>query len=155
MDQVLAFFNLTHDDVRMIPVGVVLFVIFWQIFARVFVKPYLKLIETREEATSGAQSEAQSKEAEAQAILAQYEDRLTTARVHAMKRRLDELESVKQETVALIAKAESDAAEETKRGRADIQKKLDSIRASVMGDADSMADMIVQRLKAPRKEQGV
>lgn len=146
MESLLKLFSLTPQDVQMIPVGALFFVVLWWLLARVVFKPYLALIEAREAATTGAVDTSREILARAAEIRASCGQRLGAERLDAVKRKLVAIGEAKKNATAVTEEAERQAQATLKQGRVEIARDIEAVRSESMRDADALADMIVEKV---------
>ena len=147
--KILKNFDLVPFDVLMIGVGAALFVVLWRVLARVFFIPYLTLVEAREQATSGADLAAGDMRKRAEQIRRNYENRITAARVEAVKEKLDAVQAAKREAARILDKAEGQAQETLRSARWDMGRKIGELRTEILREADRIAGQIVDKLMRP------
>ncbi len=154
MAEILKNFDLNLLDAQMIAVCAVLFVVLWKTLGKVLFGPYLTLVEARERATVGASDTAQAELAKAKAISEDYEQKLMTARVAAMEKKLAAVSKAKSEADSIVEKAEDNAQELVRSVRWEMAKKVDELRTKAFGEVDALSDMIVNRVKNPTTRRG-
>jgi F-type H+-transporting ATPase subunit b len=149
MENLLKTLDLVPRDVIMIVLWAFLFYGFILLMRRFFFGPYLKLIEARESATEGTSADAAAKQAEAQRMLEEFENRILEARVALTKEKLESLSKAKQEVAASIESAESEAAAYILRNREEIARRMEALRRETFNDADKMAEDLAGKLLQP------
>lgn len=140
-------FDLTEHDIKMIPVGIVLFFAFWKAMERFVFNPYLNLFEAREKATSGSEDLAQEILTSAKDVDSKFDKEIATARKEAVSKKLDAIEDAKKEAAALIEKAEDDSLAKTLEARKSIESEVEKIRETLNADVDSLSNEIVEKIK--------
>lgn len=148
MAELLKTFDLAPQDLKMIIVWAICFVALWQILARVLFNPYLRLVESREAVTTGAGESAKLQLAQADELLAQYEDRLTQARVNGMKEKMAIINRTRSEAQEILEKSERAAQDKIRANREDLQNRLTALKSELERDCDSMVSEISNKLKA-------
>lgn len=143
--------ELNAMDVRMIPVGGLLFFIFWRLMAEGVFKPYLKLFEAREAATIGSLDAANEIISEAKKLEAEYEDGVFNARKKAVSDKLLKLEEIKKENTAALSEAESKAAEITEQSRKNLEVKISELRSSLDSKVEELSGEVVEKIKIKPK----
>ena len=147
MTELLKTFDLNLEDLKMIFVWAVCFVAIWQLLARTLFGPYIKLAEEREAVTTGAEINAKEQNKLADELTAQFEDRMTVARVNAMKIKLAALNKARTEAQGIIEKAESGAQDKLKTNRDQLKVRLDAMRKDLERECDNMVAMITEKVK--------
>lgn len=109
-------------------------------------KPYLRMREARDAGMDGARRDAENLSAEADAKLAEYEDKLTSARARAIEERRNIRAEAAQhlEEITSSARASSQAAIEA--AHAKVKSEAASARAELLPKAESLATQIVTKL---------
>ncbi|MBX7142947.1 MAG: hypothetical protein K1X79_00700 [Oligoflexia bacterium] len=149
MESLLKNFDLVPLDALMILVSAVLFVILWRTLAQVLFNPYIRLIEARERATVGATEGAQSDRQKAEAVTQQYEQQLLNARIAAMQGKLAVVDNAKAQAAQVIEKAEGQAQEDVRSVRWQIANQRESIKTKSLSQVQTLADLIIARVKNP------
>jgi F-type H+-transporting ATPase subunit b len=149
MENLLKNFDVVPFDVVMIIASAALFVVLYRTMGKFVFGPYLDLIESRERATIGAEGAAATEREQAQTIEKEYQDRLMAARVSAMEKKIANLNSAKAEADAVVEKAEGSAQELLRSVRWEMARQIDETRNKTHADVDSLAEMIVERVKNP------
>ena len=139
--------DLTPWDLKMIPVGMLAFFLFWKAMEKFVFAPFLRLNIEREAITSGAMDTAQDLLAEAESIQQKYTDKINEARATAVKAKLDKLETARKEASEIIAQAENQAATIIESARSDLETNANKIRTDLLSEIESLANDIVQKLK--------
>jgi F0F1-type ATP synthase membrane subunit b/b' len=146
MESLLKMFSLTVQDAQMIPFGALFFIVLWLSLSRFVFKPYLALIEARERATSGAVDSIREKLARAAELRQGVEQKIGTERFAAVKQKLETISVAKQSATRVVEEAEIAAQTTLKEGRAQIARDVETVRTRTIGEADGLAEMIVQKL---------
>ena len=149
MSEILKSFDLVPLDAIMIAVSAALFVVLWKTLGKALFEPYVALVEARESATIGANDTAYAERAKASALYEDYEQKLMSARVAAMEKKLSAISKAKEEADGLVEKAEDAAQELVRSVRWEMAKSVDELRTKAFGEVDALADMIVSRVKNP------
>ncbi len=123
-----------------------LFLILWFVATKMLFKPYLKMREDRTAGIDGAREEAVKMGEEADARMADYEDRLAKARDRA----LDEQRKIRAEATAhqreVTDKAREQALSAMEQSFVAVREQTDAARADLMPRADELARDIASRL---------
>ena len=146
---ILTTFSLTVLDGVMIPIGVVSFVIFWKVMEHVFWGPYLQLIEAREAATVGAGSRAGDVLAEAKKIRMEYDEKLNSARVAAVRDKLSKVREAADKAAVIVGDAEERAKDDRVKEREAIQSDMEELRRELVGKVEEMASGVVEKVASP------
>lgn len=146
MEALLKTFDLTLMDGMMVPIVAVFFVIFWWTLRSVLFDPFLNLIETRERLTDGALTTANDVKSNTAQILEEYNSRIFNARAENMKSKLTDVANAKAEASQIIQKAEDEVQELVRNERWQIQQNISELRKSVLGEADSLAKTLVEKV---------
>lgn len=140
--------ELTAMDVKMIPVGGLLFFIFWKAMeAKVFI-PYLKLFEAREAATVGSVGIANEIESEARSLQEQYKQGIFNARKDAVQQKLEKLEIVKKDNTAVLTEAETKASQISDNARKELEAKMAELSNSLNQKVENLSEEVVNKIKA-------
>jgi F-type H+-transporting ATPase subunit b len=111
---------------------------------RFLFRPYLKMRDEREAGMAGARKEAESLSAEADAKLADYEEKLAQARSRAQEERRKirteasehlrkVTEEAREKAQSAIEAADKKVSEETTRAREELLPKADALAADMVG----------------------
>ena len=136
----LKTFNLEPDEPQMIILGVVFVAVLLRALKSSLFDPYLNLIESREKGAADTTAKAAS-------LRREYESRVSTARIEAMKKKLATLASARTEASAIADKAEGSAQEEIRKVRWDLASRMDELRGGASKEVDAMVESIVKRIK--------
>jgi F-type H+-transporting ATPase subunit b len=131
-----------------LPLMAVQVVVLTFILNALFFRPVGKAVEDREGYITTSRAEAKQKLAQAERLEADLREQLRSARLEAQKLVQDaeqDSDRLYREALA-VAQAESIAARE--QARREIDAERDSALGQLRGDADRLADMIVDRLLA-------
>lgn len=111
-------------------------------------KPYLAMRDKRDEGIRGARDEADRLSAEADAQLADYEDKLAAARskAQAEQRKIRTEAAAHEQKVTSEARAEALARIETAKQK--VASETEAARTELMPKADELANQIVDKLLA-------
>jgi F-type H+-transporting ATPase subunit b len=113
---------------------------------RLLVAPLLRTVEERQERTSGALEEAERLTAESREHAAALEARLSDGRSRAQARRAAILSDAEAQERTLLDAARADAAQAIESVRSAVQSELAQARATLSGDARSLAREAATRL---------
>lgn len=139
--------DLTASDVKMIPVGAVLFFMFWKFFDGLVFNKYLKLHEEREAAGSGAEVSAENKIEEAKQLTAEYEEKLHAARVEFTKEKLTKVDLAKKAAHTEISRASKQAEESLTESREKLASQAERIREDLNSQVDALSRELTDKIK--------
>ena len=127
-------------------VQLTVFLLFFYLFNKILVQPMLSVFEKRHTLTDGAREQARVSVKDAEAKIAEYEDRIAEARRNALEEsKAIRAEATQKERELLDAKkAECNATVEA--GLAGVQKAYEDATAQLEGAAKETADRIVERI---------
>ena len=132
------------DNTAFVQFGIFVVMAFFS--TQLLFKPYLRMREQRDEGMDGARKQAESLSAEADAKLADYEEKLASARARAQEERrkirgeaADHLQSITEKARASAQKAVLAANEK-------VQTETESARSDLMPKAESLAGEMVTKL---------
>ncbi len=134
----------------MIPVGAVLFFLFYKAISAKLFAPFVGLFEAREQETVGAESRAAESSKEANDLTLQYEAEVRDARARAMEERDKILSQAKKEASQSLNQARDSAEELIRNARWEMAGSLDDLRKSAAKEADQLVEAIVEKAKSPR-----
>ena len=140
-------FKLTTEDVYMIPVGAVLFFLFWRAMDRYLFAPHLALIEAREEATQGAESSASELIEEAEKLTGEFDTSLTEARVEGVQEKLEKISTAKTAAQNTLNSSTHKAQEQLSNASEKAASDLVKVREGLSGEVDQMAELLVEKLQ--------
>lgn len=109
-------------------------------------KPYLRMREERDQGMDGARKEAESLSAEADAKLADYEQKLAAARARAQEERRTIRAEAAEHLESITAKARSSAQEAIQAAHDKVQTETEKARADLLPKADTLAGDMVTKL---------
>jgi len=138
-------FQLTAWDVKMIPVGALLFFLFWQFCNAMLFHPYLELVEDRENMTEGATSTATDTIEEAAQLIDEYEAKMTEARVEAMQLKLEALAQAKEQAKTLTDEASVTAAKALEKTRASIREQIAAAKEEAKQQVEALSQEIASK----------
>lgn len=150
MQEFLKFFDLTPLDAQMILVSIPLFVLFLRACDSALIKPFLDRINERDQLTVGAGSSAEATIQEAAALEQEYNRKINEARGAAVKARNLRVAAAKEEAAKIVQHAEAEVAQRVALERQKVRQQLQEQRTKLMGEVDSLAQGVVQKLSQPR-----
>jgi F-type H+-transporting ATPase subunit b len=109
-------------------------------------KPYLRMREARDEGMDGARKQAEALSAEADAKLADYEQKLASARSRAQEERRKIRGEAADHLQAITDKARAAAQAAVLSATKKVQTETESARAELLPKADALAGQIVGKL---------
>lgn len=109
-------------------------------------KPYLRMREARDEGMDGARKQAAALSAEADAKLADYEQKLAAARARAQEERRKIRGEASEHLQSITDKARAAAQEAVLAANKKVQTETESARADLLPKADALAGQMVSKL---------
>jgi F-type H+-transporting ATPase subunit b len=109
-------------------------------------KPYLRMREERDAGMDGARKDAENLSAEADAKLADYEDKLAKARARAQEERRKIRADAAEHLNTITSKARTSAQEAMEAATAKVAKETEAARSDLMPKADAIATEMVSKL---------
>lgn len=155
LEQILGVFALSVTDFWMICVVAAAFTLYSFVAGKVFFLPFLKNFEAREALTTGADSEASALVERASAIEAEIDERINSARIDAVKEKLEKLQGSQKEASALLLEAENDAQAVVVRGREEIHREIDQLKAELFSRVDDLASDVSRSISDNLTGSGV
>lgn len=146
MEGFLKTFDLVPFDLPMIALGAILFVGLYFILSRAIFTPLLRLLEAREAATNGTLAAAASSLKTLENLEKQFNEKVHTARMDAFNVKLSKLHKVKEESLVVVSKAESEAMHIVEKGREEISKDILAERSKALSEVDTLASMVIQKV---------
>ena len=123
-----------------------IFVVMALVSTQLLFKPYLRMREQREEGMDGARKQAEDLSAEADAKLADYEQKLASARARAQEERRKIRSEAAEHLQSVTDKARSAAQAAVKAANEKVTSETEAARAELMPKADTLATDIVSKL---------
>jgi len=109
-------------------------------------RPLLRALDLRVERTVGTRERAEKLAANADEILARYEQAVSDVRIEAEQGRRAELASARSETAARIALARADAERQIERARHEVAAALSDARTRLRAEAEPLAREAASRV---------
>lgn len=134
------------QDGYVIPIGAVLFVLFWQLMSRLVLKPFISLANQREEMTTGAEHSATAQEEKAESLIQQVETRLNSVRGELARKKVLALEEAKKEATRVVEEAQKAAADVVVKARKDIAERGASLRQTMASKVEDLAAEATNRI---------
>ena len=113
-----------------------------------------QVLEQRHALTQGAVEQAQKEIAQAEARTAEYELRLREARAEIYKAQQANRQQMMDKRGAALAEARRQAGEKVKEARTSLAATVDSSRAALRGQADALADKVIESVLKPASAGG-
>ena len=132
------------DSTAFVQFGI--FAILALVATRFLFTPYLKMREEREDGMEGARKDAENLSAEADAKLADYEEKLASARARAQEERRKIRAEAAENLQAITLKARTSAQEAMEAASKKVASETQSARAELLPKADSLATEMVSKL---------
>jgi F0F1-type ATP synthase membrane subunit b/b' len=142
----LKTFSLTTHDIFMIPVGAVLFLLFWSLSRKMLFGPAQALVELREEATSGSVAEADRISKQARVIGDQVDAAINKALFQGMKEKVEKLARIAAECNEKVAQAEQEAQQTLVIGRRDLREYERSLYDETKGRVEQLAQASMEKI---------
>ena len=132
------------DNTAFIQFGI--FVVMALASTQLLFKPYLRMREQRDEGMDGARKMAESLSAEADAKLADYEQKLASARARAQEERRKIRAEASDHLQSITDKARASAQEAMQAAADKVTTETESARADLLPKAESLASEMVSKL---------
>lgn len=145
-DTAKELFDLTGDDLFMIPIGAAGFVLFWRLLDKTLFVPVIKVIEERESLTSGAEVSAASAKSQTAELEAEYEEKLTAARIEGMQIKARTLGEARRESQQIIDTASEASLKELSLARQEIEKESQALKDVLLADSQELVDAVVEKV---------
>ena len=127
-------------------VQLAVFLLFFYLFNKILVQPMLNVFEKRHSLTDGAREEARASVKEAEAKIAEYEERISDARRSALEEgKAIRAEAMEKEREILDAK-KSETQATVEKGLAELMKSHEAATAQLETAAAETASAIVERI---------
>ena len=140
------YLDLSPKDLVMIPVGGAVFIVFWLMMDKALFRPFVTLSATREELTQGAEvSAATAKEQTAQ-LEAEYEEKLTDARVKGMQEKAKILGVARKEAQTALDEASSKSIDDIAAAREGIAKEGEALKEQLLNQSDELISAVVEKV---------
>lgn len=152
MASILQTLSLSETDAAMIPVGTILFFLFYRALSQRFFKPLIELIEERERRTTGAEHDRDTLREKTQDILNRIDVRTSLADAEIQAERRLIVENARAEAAAIIESAERQVAELLKEKRLSADEECALVRTRTFVGIDEVAEAIAQRVLEPSAE---
>ncbi len=147
MNEILKMFDLTLIDAIMIPIGSLMFLVFWRTFGMGVVKPFADLVAEREQATLGAEDRSSAVRAEASDLRENFEKQVTNARIEHLKLKFEAVAKSKAAAAQLVAQAESTAEKTLEQAHVQAETKLKELRTQAMRESDGLAQAFADKAR--------
>ncbi len=138
-------FSLTNADIKMIPVGALLFFLFWVFCDKIIFKPYVQLVEARELATTGAEDLAKDTKLKTQELEKDIEKKLLEAKVRFTQEKMDKLNIAAGESKKALDSLNQQSQSMLLEERKKISEEVKAIRDSANAKAESLVAQIVEK----------
>ena len=113
-----------------------------------------QVLEQRHALTQGAVEQAQKEIAKAEARTAEYEQRLREARAEIYKAQQANRQQMMDKRGAALAEARRQAGEKVKEARISLAATVDSSKTALRGQADALADKVIESVLKPASAGG-
>ena len=111
-------FDLTKQEIYLIPCGMLLFIAFWLEMKNLIFKPFMQLQQEREEVSKGNMENSQAIEDEADSIEKSVTRTFNESKIEMMKTKVQKIDQAKVEANQIIKDAQAVAEEKLKETRA-------------------------------------
>ena len=132
---------------------IILFALLYLLYTLIVHKPLTKVLAERHDKTEGAIAKARADIAAAEARTAEYEQRIREARLALFKAQEDRRQKAIQARAAAVAEARGKAQAHIARVKADISKDKESAMAALQGEAQRLANELMQAVLRPASPQ--
>ena len=149
MNEILATFDLTPYDGKMILVSIVVFSLFIKWWAEKIFKPFLALFEAREQATVGSTEEADKLAHSATQSLAEFDQKVHDAHVKVLQEKYKVVDDAKSEASSVLKKAEDQSNKILLDARTEVEGDLSKARGELSSVVDELSKEIVQKATSP------
>jgi F0F1-type ATP synthase membrane subunit b/b' len=139
-------FDLSHVDLYIIPISGLAFFLFWRAIDKFLFAPTISLIEEREMLTAGAEVSAANAKEQTVALEAEYEEKLTAARIEGMQLKSKVLSAARSEAQKLIDDATLTASVDLETARTKISVDADDLRGQLMRESDDLVSAVVEKV---------
>ncbi len=113
---------------------------------RILFRPMLRILEERHQRTEGRRKQAEQIDAEAEAIWAQYTQRIQEAKAEADRIRSEIIRKAEAERQRLLADAAAESESRLNQIRAKIRAEADEARKALEAEARALAAGVAERL---------
>lgn len=128
---------------------IVLLLLLYAIYQNLLRKPLERVLAERRERTEGAILRARADVAAAEARTREYEQKLREARLALFKAQEARRQQAQQMRAQAIAEARARAQEQIRQARLAVDQDMAAARASLQGEAESMASEIIRTILKP------
>lgn len=129
-----------------IVVQLAVFLLFFYLFNKILIQPMLSVFERRHSLTDGAREEARVSVKEAEAKIAEYEERIAAARRSALEESKSIRAAASQKERELIDAQKATSQATVEKGLAGIQQVYEAASAQLEEEAKKTAEHIVERI---------
>jgi len=144
--------DLNETDALMIPIGTILFFVFFRLLSTRLFQPLIGILEERERRTIGSEQLSDELQEKAQDIRNRIEVRTSLAEVQHQAERQLIVERGRVEAAEIVAAAEAAASEIVRQSRTEIEHECSQIRDHSMGRLEEVADSVARRIVEPSSE---
>jgi F-type H+-transporting ATPase subunit b len=144
--------DLNETDALMIPIGTILFFVFFRLLSTRLFQPLIGILEERERRTIGSEQLSHELQEKAQDIRNRIEVRTSLAEVQHQAERQLIVERGRTEAAEIVAAAEAAASEIVRQSRTEIEHECSQIRDHSMGRLEEVADSVARRIVEPSSE---
>lgn len=113
---------------------------------RMFFRPIARVLQQRYEATAGAEKAAEESMRQAEQRVAEYEEKLRSARLEIYAEQAKVLKQMEKEHAARLEEARARAEERVSSAAAELRAEADAALSSLEAHSGEIADQIVARI---------
>jgi len=128
---------------------VVLLLLLYAIYQNLVRKPLERVLAQRRDRTEGAIAKARANVAVAESRTQEYEQKLREARLTIFKAQESRRQQAQQMRAHALDEARSRAQQQVREARAVLEQDMAQVRASLQGEAESLASKIIRSILRP------
>lgn len=136
-------FDLTKQEIYLIPCGMLLFVAFWLEMKNLIFKPFMQLQQEREEVSQGNMESSQALEDEADSIEKNVVRTFNESKIELMKTKIQKIDQAKIEANHVIKQAQIEAEKQLKETRAKNILEHEELKKELVGTNEELTNAIV------------
>lgn len=144
--------SLTEADALMIPVGTILFFVFYRSLSPLLFKPLVELIEERERRTTGAEDESDVLRERTQEVLNRIDVKTSLADAQYQAERRTIIEKARSEAARIIEATEQRVAELLKQKRFAADEECAQVRVRTFAELNEVAESVAGRALEPSSD---
>ena len=140
-------FDLQRIEIQLIPVGAILFFLFWKLMDKKVFSPFLALVEAREKATAGSLVDADKIYKQATDVAEKTEAEILQARKDAVKIKNEKILEAKIKVDNSIKDFEQEMLTRLLESRNHLELEVDKINQDLNSSQETLANEIVEKIK--------